>query len=246
MKRLWFEVEKLLGIYRWHPKIALRYLPVIDYIRKTFSRDISLLEVGSGGLGIAPYIKQRVVGIDLKFIPPVHELLVPVIGSALNLPFANKSFDTVISLDMLEHIDPQNRFQAVSEIIRVAKSLVCIGFPCGNAAEEQDKELLNIYTSYKKSTYEFLEEHVTYGLPLMEQVKNYIKNSASNYVRFIEIEVIGNLNIHLRKVLMQGWMTQNLWVSFFFRKVCLLLIPFFRRMNSEPTYRKLIFIKFYD
>src|SRR3989344_3708650 len=26
--------EKLLGVYRWHPKIALRYLPIVAALRK--------------------------------------------------------------------------------------------------------------------------------------------------------------------------------------------------------------------
>src|SRR3989338_3540877 len=120
MKNLSHTVEKMLGVYRWHPKIALRYLPVVDEIEKKKMSNPTILEIGSGSLGIAPYIKQEVTGLDLDFTGPSIRYLKKKKGSALVVPFVDMSFDFVIMMDVLEHIAPKDRQRAVVEGFRVA------------------------------------------------------------------------------------------------------------------------------
>src|SRR3989344_3039399 len=117
MKGFWHIIERYLGIYRWHPTIALRYLPMIWKIQRAQPGLFDVLEVGSGGLGIAPYLKRSVVGVDLVFPPPVHPQLVPVKASAARLPFADNSFAVVVSSDMLEHLSKSDRVAAISEMM---------------------------------------------------------------------------------------------------------------------------------
>ncbi len=134
--------------YRWHPNIALRYLPIIEWMQRKFKVQsskfkVSVLEVGSGGLGMAPYLKMPVTGVDKEFEPPFHPLLKRVRGDATDLKFPNNSFDVVISVDMLEHLPKDKRGVAVKEMLRVAKKLVAIGVPCGKEAEEHDRKMMN-------------------------------------------------------------------------------------------------------
>ncbi|MEK7165831.1 MAG: hypothetical protein AAB874_03430, partial [Patescibacteria group bacterium] len=82
MKKPWHIVEKLLGIYRWHPTIALRYLPIIDELRKNGFLNVDVLEVGSGSIGIVPYLRHQVVGVDIAFLDPIHRNLTPILGDA--------------------------------------------------------------------------------------------------------------------------------------------------------------------
>jgi len=44
-----------------------------------------------------------------------------VVGSILNIPFADRSFDALVSSDVLEHLDPSDVDLAISEIIRVTR-----------------------------------------------------------------------------------------------------------------------------
>src|SRR3989344_4018605 len=242
MKKLWHGVEKILGIYRWHPKIALRYLPVVEKI-KALGSTSSIVEVGSGGLGIAPYLKRQVVGVDLSFPPPLHPLLTPVLGSATDLPFAARAFDIVVSLDMIEHIPPKLRERGIFEMLRVGKTLVCLGMPCGREAQLQDKQLEQEYKIKRGEGFDFLSEHFEYGLPTKQEILSAIEGSARKLNLQIEVETIGNLNLSWRLWLMRGWLAQNFLVNLFFRKFLLLGIPAFRRLNQPPTYRQLFFVK---
>lgn len=241
MKELWHFIEKILGVYRWHPKIALRYLPVVDFLRlKQVQLDV--LEVGSSGLGIAPYLKEKVVGLDVVFHPPYHHLLIPVKGSATQIPFTDSSFAAVISLDMLEHISAQDREAAVSEMMRVARKVVCIGVPCGQAAHEQDELLQSMYHKKYSQRFQYLEEQVEYDLPKEEEILSILKDSARKLGKNITIKTQGNINLRLRLYLMNGWMSQNMITQIFFRKILLLAIPMMRYMNKKPTYRTLFFV----
>lgn len=227
--------------YRWHPQIALRYLPVVEWIHQ--KSKISILEVGSGGLGIVPYLKQPVTGVDLEFKPPIHPLLTPVRGNATKLEFKDDSFDVIICMDMLEHVEERKRLKAVMEMVRIAKKGVVIGVPCGKLAEEQDKKLREQYRRPHGAEFSFLKEQVKHGLPKETDLLHYIKVASKKSRKPVSITVCGNLNLSLRSFLMRGWMSESLITNLIFRKVFLLLVPFFRLLDRPPYYRQLFFVK---
>jgi 2-polyprenyl-3-methyl-5-hydroxy-6-metoxy-1,4-benzoquinol methylase len=77
-------------------------------------------------------------GVDISPLPiEVGKLLNPTadlrVGSAQELPFETKSFDTVMLTEVLEHLEfPGEVFRAVSETCRVAKSRVLVTMPNGD------------------------------------------------------------------------------------------------------------------
>lgn len=228
----------------WHPKIALRYLPIVEDINRSFQKGDSILEVGSGAIGLAPYIDQQVIGADKNFDGKSHPKLKQVVADAVNLPFADHSFDYVVSSDVLEHISPDKRQKAIDEWLRVAKKELILAFPEGEKSEIHDKEL---YEEFKKQgifdySEKFFKEHLEFGLPRIEEVKKWLTQATEG--SSLDIQVIDNLNISFRKFLMYGWMTDNFFVNLFFRKILLFLIPILRMFNNLPTYRKIIFVKF--
>src|SRR3989338_1697820 len=74
-------IEKSLRIFfnrfflHQHPETALRYLPIVSVMAKKGLKDSKLLEVGSGSLGITPYLKRPIDGIDVNFSGPQTELV---------------------------------------------------------------------------------------------------------------------------------------------------------------------------
>lgn len=240
----------------WHPKIALRYLPIVEEINLTYKDGNSILEVGSGAIGAAPYINRQVIGVDKSFDGKNHSKLKQVVADAVKLPFADCSFDYVVSSDVLEHIRPDLRQKAVFEWLRVAKKELILAFPEGEEAEIHDKEL---YDEFKKNNCQdcaeiFFKEHLEYGLPRIEEVTGWLKNfqttchpeELSDEGSSLDIQIVDNLNLSLRKFLMHGWMTKNPFVDLFFRKILLLFIPIMCLFNQSPTYRKIVFIKMTD
>lgn len=225
----------------WHPKVALRYLPIVDEINRNYKNGDSILEVGSGSIGIAPYINRDVIGVDKNFVGKSHPKIKQVISDATNLPFTDKSFDYVVSTDVLEHIPRDKRKEAIYEWLRLAKKELILAFPEGKKSEIHDKELYEEFKKRDLNDYseKFFKEHVEFGLPKADEVLSWIKNDD----RVIDVKEKDNLNLSLRKFLMKGWMTNNFFVDLFFRKILLFFIPIMRLINNPPTYRKIIFIK---
>ncbi len=58
------------------------------------------------------------------------------VASALALPFPNRSFDTVLLADILEHLDWKDVNRALCEAKRVSKGLVLITLPKGDEDTE--------------------------------------------------------------------------------------------------------------
>lgn len=227
--------------YRWHPQIALRYLPLVDEIKK-LERDVTVLEVGSGGLGIAPYLKKKVTAVDIDFKPPFFPQLKMIKGDATKLEFDDNSFDVVVSVDMLEHVSKDKREKAVYQMIRVAKKKVLIGVPCGIEAERQDVLLDEYYKKKFRSGFPFLEEQIENKLPKKAEMNDIINKASKRARKKVNIKIKGNINLSLRLFLMKGWMSKNFLPNLFFRKILLFAIPFMRKINQEPTYRKLFFV----
>lgn len=238
MKKILHFVEKLFGIYRWHPTIALRYLPFVTEIQKAGIKENDILEVGSSGLGIVPYIKRPVVGVDVDFSFPIHPQLIAVKASATTIPFVNNSFPVIVSTDMIEHLSEPDRIKAISEMLRVGKDLVLIGVPSGSAAQKQDADLSQKYTQAHKKEFAFFAEHATHGLPEKDWLFVTIEREAKKLNKPIKIKNFATLNLGVRKLLMYGWISDNLLINILFRKVLLIFIPLLRRCNQPPCYRE--------
>jgi 2-polyprenyl-3-methyl-5-hydroxy-6-metoxy-1,4-benzoquinol methylase len=221
--------------YRWHPEVAIRYLPIVREIRGIGGiREPSVLEVGSGGLGIAPYLGRKVVGLDIKFTQPVHPLLTTKIGKAEQIPYPDKSFEVVMAVDVLEHLSKEKREKVVKEMKRVAKKEIIIAVPTGKLAQEQDKQLALEYQKRNHKDFPFFTDHQKCGLPEVEEIANMLEAN----VRIEENEPLA-----LREFLMRGWMNQNFLAKIFYWKFLLLFIWAFKFFDRPPYYRTIFYVK---
>lgn len=110
--------------------------------------------------------------------------------SALNLPMKSATYDLVVSFDVLEHINKNDREKFISECLRVAKRGVIICAPHhtdGNEAAED--KLNNLYKSISGEDHRWLKEHIENGLPdfvsltkIAEKSGYYTKTIFSNEI----------------------------------------------------------------
>lgn len=231
-------------LWRWHPEVALRYLPIVKKIKNLKIPKPSVLEIGSGSLGIVPYLGRPVTAVDIDFSGPQIDLLTKVRGSAVKLPIVNQSFDVVLMIDVLEHIPEDKRLQAIKEAIRVTKYLLVIAVPCGELSGKEDHYLARYYKKIYGKNFSFYEDHLKYGLPKKEWINDKIREISRKYKRTTVIETEGNINLSLHRFLMKGWMTKNFIIDVIFRKFFLIFIPIMLLLNNEPTYRKIFYIEF--
>jgi len=86
-----------------------------------------VLEIGIGNGFVSKYLKERKVNISTL---DVDKRLNPdMVGSVLNIPFSDESFDVVACYEVLEHIEYKNINKALSEIFRVSKSYAILSLP---------------------------------------------------------------------------------------------------------------------
>jgi len=86
-------------------------------------------------------------------------------GNGLSLPFADRAFELVVSLDVLEHIPPEDRPRFLRELDRVASRWIILGAPFHSPeVEKAEASLVDDLGLH------FLEEHSRFGLPAEEMI----------------------------------------------------------------------------
>lgn len=79
-------------------------------------------------------------------------------GSVLAIPSEARSYDAVVAVDVLEHIEPTDRAKALSEFARVAGKHVILNYPSRESKEAQELAL-------KLTNNSLIREHVQWELP---------------------------------------------------------------------------------
>jgi hypothetical protein len=149
----------------------VRYAPVTAILQDVGGS--TLLEVGSGGRGIAAYLGRgwEVTAVDRDFDDYTGaEEAAPagvrrVVGDVARLPFPDASFDAVVALDLIEHVPPAARPRALCELARVARRVAIVGCPCGEPALAADRRLARWYDRLGVPRPGWLAEHLENGFP---------------------------------------------------------------------------------
>lgn len=144
---------------------AARFFPILRQLRLELSRGATILEVGSGSLGLGEFWSSQFVGCDISFSSVPVANMRAVRCSGHQLPFRDHSFDAVVVSDVMEHVPPHMRKQVIAEVLRVAGRMAVFGYPCGQDAFEIDKKLYRDYRVHKLSLPVWLEEHMVHPFP---------------------------------------------------------------------------------
>lgn len=220
----------------WQIDIATRYLPIVKEIENK-KESVTILEVGSGPTGITAYLnRSSIVALDPDFSESPSDKLRAVIGDVSHLPFPDKQFDLIVSVDMLEHVAPEARARCISEMIRVARHHVYLAVPTGRLAEVLDAKLDRYYLSRKGERYPFLTEHVEHGLPTKHQIIDTIYDAANQEGTKVRIRIKGNANIFARYLWMAAWIDGKAWQEQVLRN-SLRFWRYFRFLDCPPVYR---------
>lgn len=156
-----------------------------------------------------------------------------------NLPFAARSCDVLLCLDVFEHIPPAKRSEFLLRLMEIPRQLLVIACPCFRedvlAAEEVLDEFIRCKVGYR---HQFIAEHLEYGLPTQHEIEDAIRSRGLDFVSFPN----GNIHRWLFMQLitfylstMQSARLQERVNRFYNRE-------FFILDNSEPSYRRAFII----
>ncbi len=156
----------------------------INSLRKKGEK-FKILDVGGYKGKTADFLPDDVV-IVMDLFEAKEENYVK--GSALDMPFKDRSFDFIVSFDVLEHIEKKNRKVFIDECNRVASRAFFICAPHMSKINEESETILNsMYKKLHGKDHEWLKEHIDYTIPDFEQMekiaeekKLYIRKSFSN------------------------------------------------------------------
>jgi hypothetical protein len=90
-----------------------------------------------------------------------------------DFPFVSNSFDMVVTLDTLEHVQLENRRHFINECLRIAKKGVVIAAPYGSTAHQQAEVHLCKFMDDAGRPNRWLKEHIQQGLPAPNEVREY-------------------------------------------------------------------------
>lgn len=244
-----------LAVLRLQPHQYLRYAPVLQYLkaRARVCDALSVLEVGSGSVGVTRFWPHPTTGVDLGFDGAQLPFLAQRVGSATDLPFSDSTFDSVISVDVFEHLTPADRRTSLAEMIRVASYGVLVGFPCGSEAREAEewgrarchRALEECGSIRRKNEISrrsaFLSEHVEHGLPSKESFMQMIDSLVAG--DSVRVTAFGNQSTSAWRFLLPSVVPFSPWSVPLRRLLAMLLLPWLLRSRKGGHYRQFFFIE---
>jgi len=152
---------------------------IVDFAR--LDRPLKILDVGG------------YPGLISDFLPDDETLALDVVscnkpnyiqGDGTSLPFVDKSFDVVVSLDVYEHIPPERRDLFIDELCRVSQDLIIISAPFKDKEVEMAEQILYDYVVRVFGEFPTLKQHLDLGLPEMERLLARFKAKNTLAVHF--------------------------------------------------------------
>jgi hypothetical protein len=153
-------------LYERHTVVRQLLRQVIDDAQE----NVSVLDVGGRAELLEQFLPHRVVSVNLDGSGRV-------LGSGDRLPFGDRSFSAVVSIDTLEHVPPPQRIDLLRESLRVAQTCVVVAAPFGSSAHQAfEKRLDDLHQSVYGYPHAYLREHVQYGLPGLDDIDRFARD----------------------------------------------------------------------
>jgi len=235
---------------RGYPDWALRYVPIVSRLERCGAVSGTILEIGANANGIARFFNQRparIIAVDVSFDSLCEaratQDILPVMADASALPFRDKDIDVCVCVDTYEHLLPEERHNACTEILRVLADSGCgvVAFPSGSQAADAERRVRDAYRACTGGTIRWLEEHARTGLPDADTVVREVAEAARGARRVTHTK---NTTIAIWvwawRVMMCGWPGRG---NAFFQALLRFLTPFFCRVHLGECYRAVIWVE---
>lgn len=217
---------------------AARYFPIVRLLRSHLKTSDTLLEIGSGSIGIGMFYPKPFVGCEINFLFTPRKPMLPVVASATALPFFDRSFDAVVVSDVLEHVPPELRTAVIYESLRVTRKVAIFGFPSGATAFKYDLEIAGVYDRTQQTRPVWLDEHLRYQPFPTEKLFDGFRQDW-------EVDVVDNENVAFHNLVMRC--ERHPVIARFFRGL-LVALPratewLLRQADRRPFYRKIVMLR---
>jgi hypothetical protein len=231
------------SIYKFAWDTRCRNVDVAGVLASFVDADKTVLDAGCGEYGVAGFVNaKRVVGVDIPAAGRgnggdfVH-------GSILDLPFADRSFDVAVSVDVLEHLPANLRDRAVAELVRCADEAIVLAFPSGTKAREMDENFERRLKAADANIPDWLAEHLENPYPGAGQIADALSAEAARRGRAVRVTTHFSESLKVAGALRTAaaaskylYLAGNIAAGF--------LLPVMPRPAGDDAYRAIIVAKF--
>ncbi len=152
------------------------------------------------------------------------------------LPFRSRVFDAVTSIDVLDHLPKGKRLPVLYELLRVSRRFVAIAAPFDSEDVRRAEDTLYDYVvNVLRREDENLREHAMYGLPNLNELRNFLDSQKLVHLEFSN----GFLSSWLPMQMLNFRISSP---EVYQRVNQLYNFAFYQYDNLEPSYRKIILI----
>jgi hypothetical protein len=137
---------------------------------------LHVLDAGGAGSPLQDLLPDHAVSIlDTAFLPTAGGF---VVGDVTALPFRDHALDYAISVDVYEHIRPDQRLDCLRELSRVSRLGVIVAAPFASAGAEHAERTANEFHKILYGcAHPWLREHIENGLPSLEEVTGFFRRA---------------------------------------------------------------------
>ncbi len=220
-----------------------RYIAdIIEQIRKRGEK-FQILELGSNyQMNLKKFIPHdEIFCVDLAYPLSPEELedsVLFVVGDAMHVPFADNTFDIVVSLDVFEHIESGKRRLFLKEMVRLSKRCSILAGPFDTEDVALHEMLLDEYfKTFAGCHHPWLKEHINNKLPGLEWTVAELRKIG------LTVSIFENgylprwsrmMRMHLYVANSEGLIPYLERIYSFYNKV------FYEYDNKGPSYRKIL------
>jgi SAM-dependent methyltransferase len=150
-----------------------RHASVADLVGEA---SVRILDVG----GVPGRLRRQLPHAEIVAVNV--EAPADVLFDGATLPFPDRAFDAVTSIDVLEHLERDERALHLAEALRVARHRVVLCCPLGTDEHiAAERDLADWYASLSGERHRFLEEHLQRGLPTESELRALAREVADGF-----------------------------------------------------------------
>jgi ubiquinone/menaquinone biosynthesis C-methylase UbiE len=152
---------------------------------KKSEEEILNVGCGNGALDLILSESAKIYSLDINFsmLKGAKYLCNRICADGRLLPFRNKSFNYVISLDVLEHLPATDRKKFIHELLRVSNEKTIVTFSTVHKFNPNKIGILvfeKIYNIFKITFPDWYEEHNAQEMPQLTDVIKFVIDIDNN------------------------------------------------------------------